>query len=1110
MQKTIQGQIFFRIPSGTLLCAAFLGLVLGGCSTTSSSDGAPPVPVTGSVQAGPTSASGFVVLAKNGSLVRVDRAGKNQVVLTSGFVDLHPSFRPDGSDIIFSRQFGDGKAHIMRIRANGSGLVDLTPGLNSPAFEPVYSDNGNKIAFSVEVGPNDQDIYLMNSDGSGIQALTTGPTLDRRPAWSPDGSSLVFERGSQIARVRITGGVVELLTDGSQVDSFPTYCPPTDLVVFSRNGELFSIENQVLKQVTNSPEAAEFQSRHSPEHDKIYALASLGNSRLKAGANEPSGELFVMQPDGSGRQQLSQTLGASSFSVGPASPLNSTAGATMEIVNDSEFEDKDVYVILTGNNGATVPQVAPGSGLTVLDLNAANLNPASFQPVKATSLASMTSAGTITTDTGKTRNIHRFQVDQIAGGVLWVSYNEALEFKAAGVPASTVPSPDSHTKIRYDKFEMTYLPKDNKVFADTTSIDFFGIPMQLDRLTGATVSDRRTVYVNTSTLMKTVNQLSPTMAPVFRDVQDGQYAYNPADPSEPKVGFARIESGKSLASSQGSKGLPTPYPSMRNYMAGLAANRTLVNTVANTTVTSATGQGVPKIRVTGFEHSTGYDYSGNITEIVTDGNVTGYDIEMTGSMDLSQLPAGTSFPAAITPGQPIVCHFPVSEHKPVNALDDPGQSTLDNFIFGAPSSPYAFDLKSPGLTVTTHDLVPASSPPAFTPESKSQLDAITNSAYINVYGDLTVGLMSGYIGGRYPSDSSGWFRKGANLVTQFPFAGARPNPDDGFYDTWAAIVYNLSDAYGHPYSDRGGRPNPTLTLPPTDVLRCTLLDDHRLNAPEAKVTAAAQDQLSLQWPTVDGATSYNVTVSPPYPSAVTQVASNSTTLTGLTAGTPYSISVQANASATNHSNSVAVQAVTSGNVTPLNVAGGVSWQQKLSFSLEQGILLAPDVKVSINGADYPVVNGTTATNPPVTINGKVGLNTYVLQVSDTNGPIYQGNFVVKINPVNAPVTPTNLGFINLPNPITWFVTDPIHFFLEGGEAQPAGGLALDIGLAPGGFSFPLPAPFSWPPAVFTVPNQDPKRDPKDSTVQADTQLKLSATFLPAPRKQTHPVIISKP
>jgi dipeptidyl aminopeptidase/acylaminoacyl peptidase len=73
----------------------------------------------------------------------------------------------------------------------------------------------------------DGDIAAVTADGSSSRAIVSGADVDRDPAWSPDGSSIVFQRGSAgLWVVPAAGGTpVQILNLGTQPDWQPVQRP---------------------------------------------------------------------------------------------------------------------------------------------------------------------------------------------------------------------------------------------------------------------------------------------------------------------------------------------------------------------------------------------------------------------------------------------------------------------------------------------------------------------------------------------------------------------------------------------------------------------------------------------------------------------------------------------------------------------------------------------------------------------------------------------------------------------------------------------------------------------------------------------------------------------
>lgn len=611
------------------------------------------------------------------------------------------------------------------------------------------------------------------------------------------------------------------------------------------------------------------------------------------------------------------------------------ADLNVEVVNDSDYPDAQVYVLLLGTPFTTGGQVVV-SGIPVALTGVVN-NPA----VQSEAMASLTTSGrtVVSRLTGRTLPVYQFTVGSIASGVLLVSYGTPVSYTDSN------PSPIT-SNFRFDQLELSFDPAQSSI-ANLTSIDAYSIPLQMELFPSASApapsGGLRTYYSSTATLIAQFESLASTAAFYGVNPESGG-APVPWTPADGMGTFARIL-GPGKISSQSVTGDPHPFPSFGQYLAGLAA---------------VPGGGYA-FGVSGSANGSDYDYNG----VVVSDNNGGYRINLAGTVD----PAPPSpYPDDAT----VVVQLPSGSA--------PGaQQTVnyDSFIYGAVLNSQSYLVNNVGYTNA-------------------------NSVYGAIVRDVLSGINFGYLDGRYGNSGADWY---GVPPTEYPFGRARTN-NDGFYNPWAAIFYNRSDAYGFAFSDRSG-PSPALTLQDQDTLRITVLPDVRLDSPRISVTNVTDTAFTLTWPEVPGATGYEAEILLPAPLKTVAVPGTSGTvrytLSGLQPGTPYTFVVRSLGT----TNGVALQSpsqrfqqATTGQLVPVDIptSNPERVQLLLAFSWTEDVPEGSTVEMNGVVLTYGVSTGQWL-NPQggyAQVSGVIGTNSYVVTLKDGQGNVLFANEITAV------------------------------------------------------------------------------------------------------------------
>jgi TolB protein len=156
---------------------------------------------------------------------------------------LTPRWSPDGGRLLYTSYFKNGFpdifSHDLRTFERTS-FVSLRGSNLSARFSP----NGQQVAMVLS-GEGTTEIYVSNAQGRQISRKTRSNEAKASPAWSPDGSRLVFamEPGPQLYLMSAGGGGVQRLATGFTFSAEPDWSRtnPNKIVCTVRTGGSYQI-----------------------------------------------------------------------------------------------------------------------------------------------------------------------------------------------------------------------------------------------------------------------------------------------------------------------------------------------------------------------------------------------------------------------------------------------------------------------------------------------------------------------------------------------------------------------------------------------------------------------------------------------------------------------------------------------------------------------------------------------------------------------------------------------------------------------------------------------------------------------------------------------------
>lgn len=234
-------------------------------------------------------------------------------------LETYPSLSPSGKYLVYSSNV-DGVLRLYRRDLTTGEVLGLTHG-DFEDSAASWSPDGTTIVFQREDKSGNRDIWVIDADGSNARNLTSTPRVqEQHPRYAPDGSAILFDsnrpdsmragvpeaaQNYDIYTKSLRTGAVTRLTAWDGWDMYPSLNPAMTHMVWRRAlpGRTPQERNfEIFMKDLRTGQETNLTNHEGYDSNPHWSPA--GEWIVFVSNRAGSSDLYVIRPDGSGLQRL--------------------------------------------------------------------------------------------------------------------------------------------------------------------------------------------------------------------------------------------------------------------------------------------------------------------------------------------------------------------------------------------------------------------------------------------------------------------------------------------------------------------------------------------------------------------------------------------------------------------------------------------------------------------------------------------------------------------------------------------------------------------------------------------------------------------------------------